>query len=519
MGRRIPAKSKPPSRVQEPVLTFDMGQEAPSDSKLMAYMITFPYPKQARSSTGVALVPSSNFSKAELVQKVLDCFANPDSRNPTAFTTTAGVVVSRLGVWREFHKEEQSGQRRAHDHVPTLCFTSYRYAPYKRALLIRHGLASHWSQHCGYWSMVRYVAVASPSKLLNSLDLSPALWDSSGVHPPILDCCYEPLTAKALEAKRRKLVHGACETGLQEPRVTDLDIWALVVRADVRNTADNQKAHLRLVAYAKAHCGEAVVHYLWKRRHQLSSMIDDVWLWENIEAAAGAAERSRADGLKMAAKSQCSCKGEWSAFVVGSFKANDVDIAELCKDVWAALRDGRSETTPVVVLAGLSGGECKSAFLKALSSVYDCDGDIFNLARESGNFPLLDLPHAKVAFLDDYRFNPETLSYASTCLWFDGSDLPIGRPQNVKGMTGNIMYKGTAPIFVTTKLSDLKWLESMAGINASTMAPWDADASMLCRRLKVYKFSHRVPKPSSRFTYCARCFADLLVAHGGAHLN
>ena len=138
------------------------------------------------------------------------------------------------------------------------------------------------------------------------------------------------------------------------------------------------------------------------------------------------------------------------------------------------------------------------------------------MSKESGNFPLLDLPNAKVACLDDYRFDPQILSYASTCLWFDGGDLLIGRPQNVKWISGNLNYKGTAPIFVTTKLVDLELLEWMANINPSTGAPWDTDAAMLHRRLKVYRFTQRVAKPPKRFKYCARCFADLLVSQGGA---
>ena len=72
------------------------------------------------------------------------------------------------------------------------------------------------------------------------------------------------------------------------------------------------------------------------------------------------------------------------------------------------------------------------------------------------------------------------------------------------------MYKGTAPIFVTTKLSDLEWFEAQAEINPSTGAPWDADAAMICRRLKVYRYTKRVGKPREQLKYCGRCFSSLL---------
>ena len=94
------------------------------------------------------------------------------------------------------------------------------------------------------------------------------------------------------------MLQKAGEEGKHDPKVNDLDIWALVVRSGIRNTPDNRQAHLRLAAYAKAHCGETVVHYLWKKRHQLQSLIDDIWLWESVEEAAAIAWRTREQAIR-----------------------------------------------------------------------------------------------------------------------------------------------------------------------------------------------------------------------------
>ena len=129
--------------------------------------------------------------------------------------------------------------------------------------------------------------------------------------------------------------------------------------------------------------------------------------------------RTRTESLSMASGSACTCAGKWLSFVIESFMDNGIDVAELCHGVWTALRDGRSETTPVVVLAGLSGGEGKSMFPKALLSVFAGHGFVFNITKESGNFPFIELPNAKVVFLDDYRFDPDIVSWGTMCLWFD----------------------------------------------------------------------------------------------------
>ena len=66
------------------------------------------------------------------------------------------------------------------------------------------------------------------------------------------------------------------------------------------------------------------------------------------------------------------------------------------------------------------------------------------------------------------------------------------------------------------KLRDLEDLEGQAAVDPQTGAPYDADASMLHGRLKVYRCRQRVAKPSARLHFSARCFADLLLAQAGA---
>ena len=121
-----------------------------------------------------------------------------------------------------------------------------------------------------------------------------------------------------------------------------------------------------------------------------------------------------------------------------------------------------------------------------------------------------DLPIAKVVFLDDFRFDADRLSWSTLDPWFDGSPVPIGQPQNIPGVTGNITYKGTTPIFITTKLADLENLDYWAQLNPATNEPWDAEASMLRRRLKLYVFHHRIPKPAQKICHCKHCFAKLV---------
>ena len=512
MRGKTPATFLAQASLPAPLDLSDLG-EAPTTAKRQVYLLTLPRPTPgAVSSGGVPLTAPGSKTKEEVLACVKDAFAHPAYTN--GWLPHGPIVLKQLGLWREFHKPDATQERSVHDHVAVLAEACFRFAPVKKALLQRHGLASHWScSHDGYWSCARYLAVESPKKPENSLDKAPLLWAREGTHPAVVDCTYAPVTVAAFTAKRQKLASEAARNGEAEPKVNDLDVWALVVRSGVRNSDDDKTAHLQLAAFAKEHAGEAMVHYLFKKRFVLPRMIDDIWLWENVDEYVSVARRSRMDALTCAQQSPCICGGAWPAFVVRCFMQNGIPIAELCHDVLTALTRGRSETTPVVVLGGLLGGEGKSFFLKPLRAIYD--GFIFNTPEKS-NFPLMDLPKAKVALLEEYPWNDDLVSWSAMNLWFEGAALPIGQPQNVPGMTGNMEYKGTAPVFMTCKLSSLEWLKWYSMINPSTGAPWDTNASMVSRRLKVYKFCHRVDKPREQLKFCPHCFANLVQSQAAA---
>ena len=84
----------------------------------------------------------------------------------------------------------------------------------------------------------------------------------------------------------------------------------------------------------------------------------------------------------------------------------------------------------------------------------------------------------------------------------------MDRPQNEAGVKGHYQYTGSAPIFVTTKLEDLERLERLASNDPRTGKPRSGNASMALRRLKVYPYTCRIPKPPPCLPCCSHCFAS-----------
>lgn len=509
--RRLRSKTRVAG--QEAVGPLDLEQELGAPAHRQVYLVTLPHPKQTHSADGIPLAAPGAFSKQQILERFLACLREParsDGRHLAA--PGPGVPVLRTGVWRELHKQHADGSTvRAHDHLPILAQKQFRYLPVKRALLQRFGLASHWScSHTGYWSAVRYLARPSPKKPLRGLDGTPVLWAASGMHPPVDECCHEPLTAAALRKRRLDADNEAAELGKRVPKITELDVWPIVVQHGFRNTADDEHAHLELIAFAKTHCSDAMHRFLFKHRQRLPALIDDIWRWETVEETLAKARMARLRLLEEAAQTPCRCQGEWRSTVTDAFTKNNIAVEDVCRDVYSALDEGRAERTPVIVFSGARGGEGKSFYFKPL---YTCFGfEYLFTTPQKGNFPLLDLPGKKAVFLDDWRFDATVLPYATQCLWFDGSAFPIAQPQNQPGRLGHCLYRGTAPIFATTTEDDMERLRADATADPRTGRPRDANASMVLRRLKVYHFTQQLQKPQRSIPYCAHCFAELVLA-------
>ena len=267
--------------------------------------------------------------------------------------------------------------------------------PVKRALLQRHGFASHWSDtHSGYWSAVRYGCWPSPTKPQATLDLAPLKWARLGEHPHLAEAAQEPITANALGRRREKAAMDAAESGVREPKPSEVDVWPLVVKHKISNTSENHSGHLRLMKIAKECCTPQMFKFLFSIRSKLPSLIDDIWTWEEIDDRLAKSEQTRGGALADAMLKDCCCAGEWPKHASASLHANGIDAVELGHDIYHALHAGRSESTPVVVLAGKQGGEGKSLALYPLPAVIG--QSYVQSSPAKGSLPLLGIEHKKV---------------------------------------------------------------------------------------------------------------------------
>ena len=93
----------------------------------------------------------------------------------------------------------------------------------------------------------------------------------------------------------------------------------------------------------------------------------------------------------------------------------------------------------------------------------------------------------------------------------------IVRPQNQNSYTGHLLYRGSAPIFVTTKLQGTGAMEMEIG--RARAEGRCSEAWMLLRRLRVYRFTQDALRPGHDIAACAHCFAAWVLAGHGEWLH
>lgn len=95
----------------------------------------------------------------------------------------------------------------------------------------------------------------------------------------------------------------------------------------------------------------------------------------------------------------------------------------------------------------------------------------------------MGLEKARMAWLDDWRFNEDTIPYSVQLLWFEGAPFVIATPQN--HFSGHLRYSKDDPVFITTLQEDLTALQGKRFLK-------QGDVDMMLKRLKVFTFTKKM---------------------------
>lgn len=459
----------------------DLGEEAAPSVRRMIYLVTFARPAAGFAADGSPL------------QK-LECFTREAICVALRHALSAAAMRAEFNLISVFQEAHEDGAK--HFHAAVKANKQIRFLPVKQQLLAVYGLASHWSvTHDGYATAVGYCYLPSPRKPLAQLDPAPFLWAAEGSHPPLAEASRAPINANALAVLREKARRGKAEEGKAEPRFRDVDIWPIVVSSGIK---PGPSARDDLICVAKKSGGQAMVTWCWSNWDKLPGLIERAWAMEAAEASAEQRAKSRVELLHQAASGPCTCAGRWPVAAEDLFVRNGLDREAWAAAVLSALENGRRKGN-VVCHAGIEGDEGKSFLLQPLIPVFGSD-KVFGTPSKSA-FPMIELPSARIALLDDWRFNEEVIPFNVQLLWLEGKPFWINRPQNQHA--GHLNYTDDAPVFVTTLASDISRVKP-------GLQPGDID--MLLKRLCQFQFHAKLENPDRTIPACGHCFAILVLA-------
>ena len=270
------AQASRPQRAEPLRGVLELEDEAGPSKARSVYLVTLPHPKQTTTAQGQTLVAPGSKTRKQILQIFLECCADPIYVGARARQLQLAIPIAKTGVFRELHAEDANGIAEPHDHLPVKGGRDFMYKPVRTALLERHGLASHWGcSHTGYWSPIRYLYYPSPKKPLAPLDKQHVLWaPPPAKHPPLDECCHEPTTAAAISARREKTDLKAAEASKPAARITEVDVWPIVVQHNIRNTHDDVNGEDELMALAVDHASIPMRDFLFKSRGKLNALID-----------------------------------------------------------------------------------------------------------------------------------------------------------------------------------------------------------------------------------------------------
>lgn len=162
-------------------------------ARSMVFLVTFA--AVLVETAQVAEVPLKTIddaSRESVRDAVLDAVRNPVAESGAGRPRTRQAEVVKLVVFLEEPK---------HFHVAIKLTVFSRFLPFKMALRMRSGFATHWStSHSQWWSAVRYGAFATERK--PHVDVTPLVWTASGKSLSLFEESQEPFNAAALKKRR-----------------------------------------------------------------------------------------------------------------------------------------------------------------------------------------------------------------------------------------------------------------------------------------------------------------------------
>lgn len=384
-----------------------------------------------------------------------------------------------------------------HYHMSISLTGSRRWNPVKEFIYNKHRISVHFStKTCGYVAAYRYVC-----KDKNAEDV---LHSQGHTH---LEQITTPKTNKAMrrfsesrKEKRKSICFSddATNSGISKPaikkRLTNADVAALMVKENI--TGENE---LMRLAYQRNQSGEGDLHnfILNKSPKALSDLVATTWKMQNAQSTLLRQNKERMEIIREYAASSCisGCDEKWYKSAKQVLANNNINLYYFACAMRQALTKGRQKNTNILIVGPTNCG--KSFLLNPLELVFKA---FINPA--TSKYAWIGLDECEIAFLNDFRWSSEIISWSDFLLLLEGQTVHLPRPKNQFASDMLIHRSNTIPFFATSKTE----IEYIGRYNERDQR----ESDMMSSRWMTFKFFKQIEKPE-HIEPCPKCFAKFVM--------
>ena len=485
--------------------------EEAEGKQCQVFLVTFAAVLAARALTaGTTLRTLEDVTREMVRDALLDAVRNPtaDDRRRGGRPRSLAIQVLKMVVFLEEPR---------HFHVALKLSHVCRFMPFKLALRIRSGLASHWStSHTMWWSALRYGTCATDRK--PEIDHDPLVWTLDGGAVQLFEESQEPFMAQVLKKRREEGEMRADPAkklkGQRGAKVAfaKLDFVALVL-------SENLKTPAQVMAYVQQKGSSVMQSYVTKHQGRLKEQVAHAFEWGAAQECAKAEQESSWALVRRLAQGRCACQGEQCEWLV---KANDfflrnqatIDQERLAACTAALIEKGPGKTRRIPFLVGPTNSG-KSTIYDPVDAVFG-ESMVHHTPAIGSSMPLANLSLKDKRFLYLDEFNP--VDYAS---------LPANKPT----IPINMLLKFLAGQWLEVQVSqshqngnaDIRW-KGGAAITAKAQGLWKPtdhvsaeDIRHLQARVEVFTATAQIQGQLSDTTLCKESWCQWLLRSAEAY--
>lgn len=342
--RPAPTAATPEEKMKE--IVTEVGPEV-AGKRHQVYLVTLSraLPETADRSN---LVDTSALAREAVGEAVRKAFDEPLGRAPGAPGRSrrpgAASVVEKVAVFREHHADGA-----VHFHVALLLSQKMAWAPPKKALRERDGMATHWScSHTQWWSALRYGAIPTLHK--TTVDDDPWPWTKDGADIDFFGESQRPWNAHLWKRRREEAEKAvAAGTAKRARRFTKLDLTALILDRDLQTKA-------ALLEYMQDYGTDEMQRYVHAQQKHLKEHLAEAAEWGAARATARAERETDWELVCRTADGPCphGTECQYSKSTSVFFEKNRVTLSqsELAAALRAIILNGPSKTTRTPMIVG-----------------------------------------------------------------------------------------------------------------------------------------------------------------------